>query len=100
MWAPVVNNVVAVAGLVAMLHTIGEATRANPHAPAGWTSGQVALLAGSATLGVVAQALVLVVPLRRIGFRYRPRLGLRRVGLGTAGPGRARPFPAGGLRQL
>jgi len=100
MWAPVVNNVVAVAGLVAMLYTIGEATRANPHAPAGWTGGQVALLAGSATLGVVAQALVLVVPLRRIGFRYRPRLGLRGVGLGTAGRVAAWTFAAAVIGQL
>jgi putative peptidoglycan lipid II flippase len=100
MWAPVVNNVVAVAGLLVMLHTIGEASRSNPHAPAGWTSGQVAMLAGSATLGVVAQALVLFVPLRRIGFRYRPRLGLRGVGLGTAGRVAAWTFAAALVGQL
>jgi putative peptidoglycan lipid II flippase len=90
MWAPVANNVVAIAGLAAMLVWIGryrseQAASPNLHLPATWTSGQIALLAGSATLGVAVQALVLLVPLRRMGFRYRPRLGWRGVGLGTAG---------------
>ena len=35
------------------------------------------VLAGSATAGVAAQALVLVVPLWRSGFRFRPRWGFR-----------------------
>ena len=37
------------------------------------------LFAGSATLSVVVQALSLVPALRRTGFRYRPRWGLRGV---------------------
>ena len=45
-----------------------------------WTGPMIWLLAGTATLGVAAQALVLVVPLRRIGFRYRPVWGFRGVG--------------------
>jgi putative peptidoglycan lipid II flippase len=90
MWAPALNNVVAIAGLAVMLFWIGPyrpVGHANPnaHLPGTWTSGQIALLAGSATLGVVLQALVLLVPLHRMGFRYRPRFGFRGVGLGTAG---------------
>jgi putative peptidoglycan lipid II flippase len=95
MWAPALNNVVAIAGLAVMLVWIGryrsmkDAAKTglppNLHDPSTWTSGQVALLAGSATLGVALQALVLLVPLRRMGFRYRPRFGWRGVGLGTAG---------------
>jgi putative peptidoglycan lipid II flippase len=90
MWAPAVNNVVAIAGLALMLLWIGpyrptDHASPNPHLPGTWTSGQIALLAGSATLGVALQALVLLVPLRRMGFRYRPRFGWRGVGLGTAG---------------
>jgi putative peptidoglycan lipid II flippase len=42
------------------------------------------VLAGSATAGIAAQALVLIVPLRRSGFRYKPRWGVRGVGLRTA----------------
>lgn len=87
MWAPVVNNIVAIAGLGVFVALWG--TRVPPAGQAGdvswWGPEQIAVLAGTATLGVVAQALVLVVPLHRSGFRYRPRWGLRGSGLGTAG---------------
>lgn len=87
MWAPVVNNVVAIAGLGVFVALWGA--RVPPEGQAGdvswWGPEQIAVLAGTATLGVVAQALVLVVPLYRSGFRYRPRWGLRGSGLGTAG---------------
>ena len=45
----------------------------------------IALLAGSATLGVAVQALVLFWFWRRIGLRYRPDFAWRGVGLGSAG---------------
>ncbi|HEX7536931.1 MAG TPA: murein biosynthesis integral membrane protein MurJ [Dermatophilaceae bacterium] len=79
MWAPVVANIVAIGGL-------GFFLLAYPH-PAevsGWTSPMIWVLAGSATAGIAAQALVLIVPLRRSGFRYKPRWGVRGVGLRTA----------------
>lgn len=101
MWAPVLNNVVALVGIGAMYLWIGGFDgRTDPHPPAGWTTGQVALLAGTATLGVVVQALVLAVPLRRIGFRYRPRLGWRGVGLGGAGRVAGWTFAAALVGQL
>jgi putative peptidoglycan lipid II flippase len=101
MWAPVANNVVAIGGLVAMFFWIGGFDQVhNPHPPSGWTGGQIALLAGSATLGVVVQAVVLLVPLRRMGFRYRPRLGLRGVGLGSAGHVAGWTFAAALMGQL
>ncbi|WP_298458961.1 murein biosynthesis integral membrane protein MurJ [uncultured Cellulomonas sp.] len=86
MWAPVVNNVVAIAGLAVFLGLFGPFHA--DLAPADlewWTPARIALLGGTATLGVVCQAAVLVWPLRRIGFRYRPRWGLRGSGLGSAG---------------
>ena len=87
MWAPVVNNLVAMAGIGAFLAVYGSfADRpAATTDPSAWTGAQIALLAGTATLGVVAQALVLLVPLYRSHFRYRPRWGIRGVGLGQAG---------------
>ncbi|GAB3592554.1 hypothetical protein GCM10027446_13420 [Angustibacter peucedani] len=101
MWAPVANNVVAIAGLVAMFFWIGGFDgRTNPHPPSSWTSGEIALLAGTATLGVVVQAVVLLVPLRRMGFHYRPRLGLRGVGLGSAGAVAGWTFAAALMGQL
>lgn len=101
MWAPVANNVVAIVGLVAMFFWIGGFDRVtNPHPPSSWTSGQIALIAGSATLGVVVQAAVLLIPLRRTGFRYRPRLGFRGVGLGSAGQVAGWTFAAALTGQL
>lgn len=85
MWAPVVNNVVAIAGLLVFIGVYGRYEEGAPVEAYGfWTTGPMALLAGTATLGVVAQALVLLVPLRRIGFTFRPRRGWRGVGLGSA----------------
>ena len=78
MWAPALANVVAIAGLV-WFQRAGFPTSA---APADWTPEMVAILAGSATLSIVVQALSLLIPLRRIGFRYRPVWGIRGHGLG------------------
>lgn len=95
MWAPVVNNVVALAGLGVFLAVYGGWAGGGPGAGLGWSAGQVALLAGSATAGVALQALVLVVPLRRLGIRIRPRFGLRGMGLRSAG--RAAGWTVGGV---
>ncbi|MGJ0223751.1 lipid II flippase MurJ, partial [Streptococcus pyogenes] len=55
MWAPVVNNVVAIAGLVVFIAVFGAYVRGGPQDdPGAWGAGQVALLGGVATLGVVA----------------------------------------------
>jgi putative peptidoglycan lipid II flippase len=83
-WVPVLNNVVALAGLVVFGLAFGfDATGERP--PGDWTPGMIALLAGSATLGIAAQALVLLWFWRRIGLRYRPDFRWRGVGLGAAG---------------
>jgi murein biosynthesis integral membrane protein MurJ len=85
MWAPVLNNVVAITGLVLYLLVFGGVSALDPADPSVWTTNRTALLAGTASLGIVAQALVLIVPLRRAGFRFRPTWGLRGSGLGRAG---------------
>ncbi|CAM3719941.1 murein biosynthesis integral membrane protein MurJ [Occultella aeris] len=85
MWAPAANNVIAIAGLVTYLIVFGGFDEANPPPVEAWDAGRIALLAGSATLGVAVQALVLIIPLARSGFRFRPVWGLRNTGLATAG---------------
>jgi len=83
-WVPVLNNIVAIAGLV----VFGFAFGFDPDGARGvddWTSGMVALLAGSATLGIAVQALVLFWFWRRVGLRFRPDFAWRGVGLRTAG---------------
>jgi putative peptidoglycan lipid II flippase len=89
-WAPVLNNVVAIAGLVlfAVLFGVGLVHRD----AASWDSARVALLAGSATLGVAAQALILLAFWRRTGLTFRPDFRWRGVGLGSAGKAAAWTF--------
>jgi len=99
MWAPVLNNVVAIGGIAVMYLWIGG-YGTNPHPPSTWTAGQIAVLGGTATLGVAVQALALLIPLRRIGFRYRPRFGWRGVGLGSAGRVAGWTFAAAVVSQL
>jgi len=89
-WAPVVNNIVAIAGLV--LFTVlfgGDASKASV---SDWTAGMVALIAGSATLGVAAQAFFLCFFWRKAGLSYRPDFHWRGVGLGAAGKAAAWTF--------
>ena len=96
MWAPVVNNVVAIAGCVVFIASYGGGGK-----PATWWgAGPIALLAGTATLGVVAQALVLLPALRAIGYRWHPRRGFRGMGLGRAGTIAGWTFAGVGLGQL
>lgn len=87
-WAPFLANVVAIIGLIVFMvvypdpHQVDGGGRRLPRPPEAWTGGMIWLFAGTATLSVVAQALWLVPALRRAGFTYRPRWGLRGVGLG------------------
>nr|WP_309130750.1 murein biosynthesis integral membrane protein MurJ [Brevibacterium sp.] len=99
MWAPVLNNVVAIIGLVIFIVMFG-AEKTTSHAIETWTPQSIALLGGSATLGVAAQALILIWPLKRIGFSYRPTFGFRGVGLGTAGKVASWTFAAMLIGQL
>jgi len=83
-WAPVINNVVAMAGLVLFIVFFG-ADPNGTRAVTEWTPDMITLLAGSATLGVVAQALVLFLFWRRIGLSYRPDFRWRGIGLRATG---------------
>lgn len=85
MWAPVVNNVVSIAGFALFIALFQGVKRNGVVQASDLTTTETTLFALSATLGVVAQAAVLLPALRRAGVHYRPRWGLRGSGLGTAG---------------
>src|SRR5690625_5821955 len=68
MWAPALNNVISIAGLVAYLIVYGSYDIGAVPAEA-WDAKRIALLAGPYTFGVAMQALILIVPLYRSGFR-------------------------------
>lgn len=84
MWAPVVNNVVAIGVLVLYIVLFGSFSRATD-SPEAWTSEQTLLLAGGTTLGIILQGLVLLWPLSRLGLGLKLKFGWRGIGLGRAG---------------
>ncbi len=81
-WAPVVNNVVAIAGLLVFIFVAGSSA-STPHTVDNWTIGQTWMLAGTATLGIVVQSAVLLIPVHRLGLNLRPKFGWRGTGLGA-----------------
>ncbi|MBU1586723.1 MAG: murein biosynthesis integral membrane protein MurJ [Actinobacteria bacterium] len=80
-WAPVLNNIVGISGLIVFIALFGSQEQHQD--AAAWTPAQVALLAGSATLGIAVQAFALFFFLGRAGLRYRPDFIWRGVGLGN-----------------
>lgn len=95
-WAPVLCNVVWIVGLLVYWVNFGDLGRQ----VADWSAPMVRLVAGTMTLGVAAQALILLVPLWRDGFRLRPRLRLRGIGLRSAGEVAAWTFAGVIIAQL
>jgi putative peptidoglycan lipid II flippase len=83
MWAPVLNNIVGLIGLVGFLLIFG-ADPTGERAVSDWSTNQIALLSGSATLGVVAQALILFVSWKKIGLNFSFNFQRRGVGLRPA----------------
>lgn len=83
-WSPVLNNVLNIIGLLAFVVIFG----ADPNGVRVgevWTPAAIALLAGSATLGVALQALVLFGFWRRANLRFRLDFQFRGIGLGHTG---------------
>ena len=82
-WAPVLNNVVSIAGLVLFMALFG--TAAANSTVADWDAGKVAVLGAITTLAVAAQALILFLFWRRSGLRYRLDFHWRGVELAATG---------------
>src|SRR4051812_49287097 len=96
-WAPVLNNIVAIAVLgifVAMFGVI------DPTHPRPFTPAMTAVLAGGATLGIAAQALVLLLAWRAAGLSYRPDFAWRGVHLSATGKAAGWTFGMLVLTQL
>lgn len=80
-WAPVINNIVSIVGFLALGWMFGDVpTRADA-----WTPDMIAVLGGTATMGIVLQALVLVIFWRRTGISLRPDFHWHGTGLGAVG---------------
>ncbi|WP_029068033.1 murein biosynthesis integral membrane protein MurJ [Jonesia quinghaiensis] len=85
MWAPALNNVISIIGFAAFLLTYGPLAIGSEDDLSQWTGPKIAVIGISATAGVIAQALVLLIPLYRSGFRWKLRFGLRGFGLRSVG---------------
>ncbi len=96
-WSSVGANVISCLGFVLFLVLFGPSSQAPL---AFWTTSKVALTAGAWTLGVAFQALVLFVPLLRLGFRYRPCFGIHGIGLRSMGPVAAWSFGVMVVQEL
>lgn len=83
MWAPVLNNVVALAGLFAYIVMFGADPTGKQNV-SDWSQLQISFIAGTATLGVIAQALILFVAWRRIGIKLNLNFKWRGFGLRPA----------------
>ena len=77
MWAPIANNLVAIAMLGIYLSVHGSSDGIN-----GFSTDQVLLLGIGSTLGIAVQAALLLPYLKRAGYQYRPRFDFRGTGLG------------------
>lgn len=85
MWAPVLNNIVAVAGLLVILAVYGRFDPEAPLAVSDWMGTRAAMLGGFSTLGIVAQAAILIWPIRTVGIRFHWDFQWKNSGLGAAG---------------
>ncbi|RRD30182.1 lipid II flippase MurJ [Actinomyces bowdenii] len=82
MWSPVLNNIISIASILAYLRIYGSYTEGQ--GPEVWDAGRITLIGAMTTLGIVAQALILYIPLVRSGFRPRIVFGIRGLGLGQS----------------
>ncbi len=82
-WSSVGANIISCIGFGTFIALFGRAVE---HPLEFWTTGKIALTAGAWTMGVAFQALILFLPLRKIGLWYRPKFGFRGIGLRSMGP--------------
>ncbi|MGX7682073.1 murein biosynthesis integral membrane protein MurJ [Jatrophihabitans sp. DSM 45814] len=69
-WAPVMNNVITIAAAALFALVPGHGGTLTTESI---TDTQILVLGVGTTLGIVAQSLILIIPLRRTGFRWRWR---------------------------
>jgi putative peptidoglycan lipid II flippase len=82
-WAPALNNIIAIIGISIFIALFG-AFPTNQDASV-WTPAMIALLGGTATLGIAVQAAFLLLFWKRAGLTYRPDFRWRGVGLASTG---------------
>ncbi len=80
MFAPIVNNVIVIVTAVIFISiSVGQPNTSSV------TSAQLTLLGAGTTLGVIMQAGILLPALKKSGYWFTPKFGLRGSGLGKVG---------------
>ena len=82
-WAPVANNIISIIGFGIFIRMFGHAQGPIDDLST-WGAHMTALLGATATLGIIAQALIVFIALKRGGFRWRLEWGLHGIGLRSA----------------
>lgn len=96
-WSSVAANIVSCTGFGVFIAIFGRASRQPAHF---WNNTTMLLTAGFWTLGVAAQALVLFIPLKKIGLKYKPSFGISGIGLRSMGPVAGWSFAIVAVSQL
>ena len=81
-WSSVAANIVSCIGYGLFFAFFGNAEKQGMDF---WNQGKIALTAGMWSLGVLVQALLLFIPLRKIGIRPKIKFGVRGIGLRSMG---------------
>ncbi len=81
-WSSVAANIISCAGFTAFIVLFGNASKQPIDF---WTPDKIALTAGTWTAGIAVQALLLFIPMHRLGLHYRVRWGLHGIGLRSMG---------------
>ncbi|MDT0157833.1 murein biosynthesis integral membrane protein MurJ [Microbacterium sp. ARD32] len=80
-WAPIANNVISIVGFIVFMALFGD----NRNRVEQWDPGMIAVMGGTATLGIAVQAALLLLAWRRTGLHLRPDFRWKGVGLGQVG---------------
>jgi putative peptidoglycan lipid II flippase len=80
MYAPIVNNLIVIGTAAIFISLMSELPTASSV-----TSSQINLLGFGTTLGVMAQAIILIPALRKAGYSFRPNFHFKNVGNGKIG---------------
>ncbi|MGB3375281.1 MAG: murein biosynthesis integral membrane protein MurJ [Microbacterium sp.] len=80
-WTPVANNIISIIGFLIFIALFGDGRSAVSM----WDPTMIAVLGGTATAGIVVQAVMLLFAWRRTGLTLRPDFRWRGVGLRGVG---------------
>ena len=83
MWAPVLNNIVSMVGLIAFIILFGLDPTGSLDVTQ-WSQAQIALLSGGATVGVASQAIILLWAWKRADIKFNLNFKWRGFGLRPA----------------